>query len=255
MFEYLTEKRSFTIKLGQIIAHEIVKNGIMSKKSRSVYDLNMMNRYVLAADALGKMPERYLIGTYSRDEIIKDMAMYIDERIPSAYAKWGAQDDYKAPSKLNVSADSYGLIYYFEENCKTKTKAVATKKRILRSKKVEVKIETEVVKSTEEQVKDANFVQLNQYLRKNGVVVEKEEFRAILFAMNGMTIYMQTKSEAIRQASKYCNVTQKSIKEHIDKMGVVSERALKMKNSYGKAMAKAEAISINQLEKRLAREK
>ncbi|CAG9615137.1 hypothetical protein BACCIP111899_04373 [Bacillus rhizoplanae] len=84
--------------------------------------------------------------------------------------------------------------------------------------------------------------------------MEKEEFRAILFAVNGMTIYMQTKLEAIRKASKYCNVTQKSIKEHIDKMGVVSERALKTKSSYGKTMARAEAISINQLEKRLARE-
>ena len=92
-----------------------------------------------------------------------------------------------------------------------------------------MKIETEVTKSTDEQVKDANFAQLTQYLRKNRVVVEKKVFRAILFAVNGMTIYMQTKSEAIRMASKYCNVTQKSIKEHIDRMGIVSERALKQK--------------------------
>ncbi|WP_242300039.1 hypothetical protein [Bacillus cereus group sp. BfR-BA-01448] len=120
MFEYLPEKRSFTIKLGQIIAHEIVKNGIMSKESRSIYDLNMMNRYDLATDALRKMPERYLAGTYTRDEIIKDIAMYIDERIPPAYAKWGAEDNYKAPSRITVSADSYGLIYHFEENRKKK---------------------------------------------------------------------------------------------------------------------------------------
>ncbi|HHT7191230.1 TPA: hypothetical protein ACTZ5N_004719 [Bacillus cereus] len=56
-------------------------------------------------------------------------------------------------------------------------------------------------------------------------------------------------------ASKCCNVTQKSIKEHIDRMGIVSERALKTKSNFGKTTAKAEAISINQLEKRLAKEK
>ncbi|PGN45101.1 hypothetical protein [Bacillus thuringiensis] len=255
MFEYLPEKRSFTIKLGQIIAHEIVKNGIMSKESRSIYDLNMMNRYDLAADALRKMPERYLVGTYTRDEIIKDMAMYIDERIPSAYAKWGAEDNYNAPSKITVSADSYGLIYHFEENRKKKNKAVSTKKQTLKSTEIEVEIEIEVTKSKDEQVKDANFVQVTQYLKKNGVIVEKQVLRAILFAVNGMTIYMQTKSSAIRTASKYFNVTQKSIKEHIDRMGIVSERALKTKSNFAKTTAKAEAISINQLEKRLAREK
>ncbi|WP_242300040.1 hypothetical protein [Bacillus cereus group sp. BfR-BA-01448] len=138
---------------------------------------------------------------------------------------------------------------------KKKNKAVSTKKQTLKSTKIEGKIETEVTKSTDEQVKDANFVQLTQYLRKNGVVVEKQVFRAILFAVNGMTIYMQTKSGAIRTASKYCNVTQKSIKEHIDRMGIVSERALKIKSNFGKTTAKAEAISINLLEKRLAREK
>jgi len=38
-------------------------------------------------------------------------------------------------------------------------------------------------------------------------------------------------------------------------MGIVSERALKTKSNFGKTTAKAEAISINQLKKRLAREK
>ncbi|GAB6537094.1 hypothetical protein bcgnr5378_65370 [Bacillus cereus] len=118
MFEYLSKKRSFTIKLGQIIAHDIVKHGIGSFVERSAYNLNRMDRYELAIDALKKMPKKYLQGSYTKEQLLKDTAIYIDKRIPSAYAKWVAEEEYRAPSLLNVKASDYGLIYQFEENYK-----------------------------------------------------------------------------------------------------------------------------------------
>ncbi|HDX9701712.1 TPA: hypothetical protein ROY42_005635 [Bacillus thuringiensis] len=118
MFEYLIEKRSFTIKLGQIIAHDIVQHGIGSFIGKSAYNLNRMDRYGLAIDALAKMPKNYLQGSYTQEQLLKDMAIYIDKRIPSAYAKWVAEEEYKAPSHIKASADKYGLLYQFEENYK-----------------------------------------------------------------------------------------------------------------------------------------
>ncbi|WP_341285073.1 hypothetical protein [Priestia megaterium] len=118
MFDYLTKKLKFTIKLGKFISHNIVfiKDSNHVKTARTVEELNSLDRLELAKKALAKMPEDYLTGTYNETDFLNEIALYIDKRIPQSYEKWATRDHSKSPTKIKVSDSKYGLIYHFKEN-------------------------------------------------------------------------------------------------------------------------------------------
>lgn len=266
MFEYLEEKHKVTIKLGQIISHDIVKSKSVFPHSninlRGVKELNSLNRLELAKMALSKMPENYLTGTYDKKTLLNDMAKYIDKRIPQSYEKWSKGGNADNPTKIKVNAAEHGLVYHYEENQpKLKTTAAPKKrnpitKKVNASPKEEKKDPLEGNKklTVDEQVKEANFVQLNTYLKENDLHLERDEYKATLFAMNGMAIYYQTKSGAIKKASQLFNVTQKSIKQHIDDMNIISERASKNGGAYRKEIGRQSSIANSEFKRRLERE-
>jgi len=91
--------------------------------------------------------------------------------------------------------------------------------------------------SINEQVREANFVQLTKYLKDNKLSISKDEFKAVLFAMNGMTVYDMTKMNAINKASEKFSVTKKFVKDMIAKLNIVSDRYLKNKKEFGRTQA------------------
>jgi hypothetical protein len=241
----------------------LLKSPHQNTSLRPVKEINSLNRLELAQSILLTMPEDYLVGAYDRTELINDMAMYIDKRIPQSYAKWVTRDYEKNPTKMVVKASDYGLIYHFQENePKSKTTAAAKKRNPITKKvesnkssgKKEQPLNRNKKLTVTEQVKEANFVQLNSYLRENGLHLEHDEYRATLYTMNGMTIYYQTKSGAIKKASQLFNVTQTSIKKHIEAMNIISERASKNGSSYKREFGRQSAIANSQFKRRLERE-
>lgn len=262
IFDYLPEKFRFTIKLGQIISHEIVKKSVRNHTPREPEEINQFDRFELAKDALSKMPKDYLVGNYEKKELIMDMAFYIDKRIPQAYAKWKTLDHSKGPTQMKINAADFGLRYQFKENEKKKKKAISQKvkspiitpEKTKLVKAVDINESKEVKKGVDEQVRESNFVQLKKYLSDNGISIGIQEFRAILFTMNGMSLYFQTKSGAIKKASDQFNIPQKMIRNHIDEMGIVSERFSKNKKQFSNKIGRETAIGIKQLQQRLDRE-
>lgn len=95
-----------------------------------------------------------------------------------------------------------------------------------------------------------NIQLLNDYLRKNNLSLNKKECRAILFAINGMTIYYQTKPQAIDKASQTFHVTKKFIKKHLDELGIVSQRAIQAKKDFGRA----QGVAMGLLKRKMAEE-
>lgn len=117
MFDYLIEKRKFTIKLGQFISHKIVRPYNISdgRMMATVKELNQMDRFDLARKAISIMPKHYLSGDYEISKLIKDTAVYIDQRIHLSFAKWTELDHSKGPAQMKINADDYGLIYHFNQ--------------------------------------------------------------------------------------------------------------------------------------------
>lgn len=98
-----------------------------------------------------------------------------------------------------------------------------------------------------------NYDYLVEYLRYEDTFLENKEFRAVLYAMNGMTDYRRTKKQAIKEASNKFKVTQVFIREYIDKLGIVSTR-YKENQARRREMYRQEYVLLNQLEERLSRE-
>ncbi|MCE7794042.1 hypothetical protein K8O68_16765 [Salipaludibacillus sp. CUR1] len=76
-----------------------------------------------------------------------------------------------------------------------------------------------------EQAREANFTKLKTYLKENGTRLSRKEFAAVLFAINGMTIYNSRKKDAIGKASDKYGIPKSFIKKFIDSMGIKSKRA------------------------------
>jgi len=254
LFTYLPEKKRFTIRLGQFISHSIVKpNSRLGYKDhlQSPSALNTMNRYELAQSAYEDMPSDLLVGEYSKEQLLHELAVYIDRRIPQSYVKWKEREHDKGPAGMKVKAEDYGFIYHFDKEGNPLSE-ISVKTSIKQAKKQgedtlqqftqdmeEVKNKRtsssqrgrqSVKASTDEKevispLIESNYTRLNTYLQENNLFVERDVYKAVLFAMNGMTTYHQTKASAIKKASQQHSVTQKSIKEHIDAMGIISERA------------------------------
>lgn len=115
MFDYIERKKSFLVNLGKYISHEIVTefNSETGSRIRTVEELNNLNRLELAKNFTQRKRE-YFKGINITEKIIIDIARYIDERIPQAYEKHLNNRNDKAPTKLNTSAEEYGLIYHLK---------------------------------------------------------------------------------------------------------------------------------------------
>jgi len=276
LFSYLPEKFRFTIRLGQFISHNIVKPHKRVGDPLPPQELNKLNREELALNAYRDMPADLLVGEYNKELLLREMAIYIDKRIPQSYVKWKYRDHEKGPSGTAANAKKHGLIYHFDDDGnyfhedilaerlgslrfskdpivkgfeadmrKSTEKVITTKKQI--------KKETEISTETAKQIGDSNYTQLTSYLKDKNVHVDRVLFKAILFAMNGMTTYYQTKQSAIKKASERFDVTQASVKKHIDAMGILSERA-SQNGKTNKQYSGKEAIINHVFQRRLERE-
>ncbi|AZK47493.1 hypothetical protein [Paenibacillus lentus] len=116
MFDY-ADTLKVKMRLGQYVAHRIVKDGFTSKIVRSPEQLNKMDRFELAKDFLSSNERKYfdrdLFKTPEPEKLLDDVARYIDQRIPKAYANWF---NYGNNVDEEWSAEKYGLTYQFEEN-------------------------------------------------------------------------------------------------------------------------------------------
>ena len=106
-------------------------------------------------------------------------------------------------------------------------------------------------KIKDQQMRDANYEQLILFLNEREERAGSQLFKAVLYAMDGMTIFYQTKGQAIKRASSKFNLTQKSIKSYIDEMGIVSQRAVESQGGFGRERFR----QAGQLNSRLNREK
>lgn len=84
-----------------------------------------------------------------------------------------------------------------------------------------------------EQAREANFIELKQFLKRKESGLSRKEFAAVLYAINGMTVYDIRKKDAIRLASEKYGVPQKLIKALIGEMGIKSSRARKAQKEFG----------------------
>lgn len=97
---------------------------------------------------------------------------------------------------------------------------------------------------SDEEKRNENFRLLKEYLsNKNKKDISGDLFKAILSAVNGMTVFNRTKSYAIKNAAERYNVTQTSVKTIIDDMGIVSTRALEQKNHIGKEYGLSKTVN------------
>ena len=116
MFEYLRNHRQFVVRLGNYISHNIVtyKDTERKKVCRTAEELNSLDRYKLASDFY-YMESTNIEGGYGSD-MIDEIALYIDQRIPQTYEKWLLKMHDKGPANMNTDASKYGLIYKVDVN-------------------------------------------------------------------------------------------------------------------------------------------
>lgn len=132
MFEYARSRHAAVTRLGQFVAHGIVKpiKGFAEErwyegerdKLRSVEELNGLDRYEIARGYLNtKQGMRFLeeIESVSQRQglssIVRDVAMFFDIRIPDAYFKW--HDKFPQVPQV-ATVEETGLIYHFPESPK-----------------------------------------------------------------------------------------------------------------------------------------
>jgi len=133
LFECLPKKDSMDLvkRIGTYVSHKIVRKwSVLS----SVEELNSLDRFELAKEwylyetyhtAYKKPRWEYLISHFynQKDDFFDEVARYIDDRIPRAYAKYSAEkiDNSRGPStiKLEYNDDGSlvsGLIYHYPPN-------------------------------------------------------------------------------------------------------------------------------------------
>lgn len=127
MFEYveLSSRKTLVINLGKYVSHSIVyikgENGLWGL--RPIDEINNLNRFKLAEYFYY---EKKFDGYYMSNEdvervgksrIIRDIAFWVDERIPKSYYKWKYGRHDSSPARMRgIKADELGLIYQFKEN-------------------------------------------------------------------------------------------------------------------------------------------
>lgn len=123
MFEYIevSKRKTLTINLGNYVSHSVVKYD-SGYNLRPVEEINAFNRFELAENFYSEksFDTRYInkddLKRVGKSRIIRDIAFWIDERIPRSYYKWKYRDsDLSSASTDGVTADGLGLIYQFKE--------------------------------------------------------------------------------------------------------------------------------------------
>ncbi len=89
---------------------------------------------------------------------------------------------------------------------------------------------------------DDNYRRLVSHLRSEDLHIGRNHFKAVLHAMNGMTLYNQTKQEAIKASSQKYGVTQVSVKKMIDQMHFQSKRGIENKEAIKRTLAEANLL-------------
>jgi predicted metal-dependent hydrolase len=96
LFEYAEDSRKVKMRIGNYVAHYVVheqsKSKPFNKSVRTPEQLNAMDRYELAKAFLESKERRYFLpdvgNSYDPEQLLQDVAKYIDQRIPKAYGKW-----------------------------------------------------------------------------------------------------------------------------------------------------------------------
>lgn len=128
MFGYIVHKRRFKQKLGDYISHSIVDTdkSILRTKvlpTTKVDELNSLDRYELARVYLDDYKSRsynykddsiYNCDMLEKD-VIKDIAVYIDNLIPKFCVK-KLEGREESATTYYVKNGTYGLFYYYDVN-------------------------------------------------------------------------------------------------------------------------------------------
>lgn len=122
MFEYVERKQSFVIALGNFVSNEVVRENQVQGLQNPLA-LNLLDRFKLANEAYKKLEGQYLTEVPNdKRKIVKDMAVFIDEKISKAYIKWAEmynRDNEEGRKTYPVSyGEKYGLTHHFVENKK-----------------------------------------------------------------------------------------------------------------------------------------
>ncbi|MNN81547.1 hypothetical protein D3C81_1983840 [compost metagenome] len=95
MFEYADEKKVKN-RVGKNVTHYIVQERPYNKIVHSIDQINQMDRFELAREFLSSKERKYfdqdLRWIPDPEEMLGDIARYIDQRIPKSYAKWSDFD-------------------------------------------------------------------------------------------------------------------------------------------------------------------
>ncbi len=108
-FNYLPQKKNFAKKLGDYVSHAVVRDfGIL----RPPHLLNHWDRELLAQEFLQSpfFKEELLPDEVDEEVLLAEIAKFIDENIPRAYAKYALGLE-KSPSAYEVDAAGFGLTY------------------------------------------------------------------------------------------------------------------------------------------------
>lgn len=112
LFEYANDIRKVKIRIGHYVAQQVVQERPFSKLVRSAEQINRMDRFELARGFLESEGEYFYpdVGECDPERLLHDVACYIDQRIPKAYATWSER-----AGASDWTAKAMGIIYHFPE--------------------------------------------------------------------------------------------------------------------------------------------
>lgn len=79
-------------------------------------DLDRLHLAYSFLDSFSSFYAHYLDGSIPKEDLVWDIALYIDKRIPQSYIKWRDKLHDSKPSKVIANRYTTGLIYHFKEN-------------------------------------------------------------------------------------------------------------------------------------------
>ena len=116
MFTDIHNSKNIKIRIGQFVAHRVVKTRFGKAPVKTTEEINSLDRFDLAEEFIefaekeaNESFQSDLGNSYNTRSLFKDIALYIDVTIPKAFNKW-------ALDRLSYSIEGTNLTYYFDES-------------------------------------------------------------------------------------------------------------------------------------------
>ncbi|MGG3641462.1 hypothetical protein ABES38_08790 [Bacillus gobiensis] len=116
LFSDVHNPKNIKNRIGQFVAHKVIKKEFGKAPVSSSEEINSLDRFDLAEGFIevaeeedGETFQRDLGDNYNTQNLIKDIALYIDVTIPKAFNK-------HAMDRLSYSIEGTNLTYYFNES-------------------------------------------------------------------------------------------------------------------------------------------